>query len=53
MKVIKKSEFDELFKEYLLDNDYNSPLEIVILNKVWMILQEKSFELDITQDNYE
>ena len=47
MKVIKTSEFDELFKEYL---SLNTPNEDEVLNKVWNILQLKSFELEINKD---
>ena len=43
MKVIAKSEFDELFKEYI--EKENPPLIEKLLNKIWIILQEKSFEL--------
>lgn len=47
MKVIKTSEFDELFKEYF---PLSTPREDEVLNKVWNILQLKSFKLDVNQD---
>lgn len=43
MKVIEISEFDELFKEYI--SEENAPIVEKILNQVWMLLQEKSFEI--------
>ena len=47
MKVIKTSEFNELFEEYL---SFNTPSEDKVLNKVWNILQLKSFGLNVNQD---
>ena len=48
MKVVKVSEFNDLFKEYL---SLNTPTEDKILNEVWNILELKSFKLNVNQDN--